>query len=356
MKKILPFIITLVLIMALVPVLSISKKEGQTDTQSSSLNTTSDSDDKSRQEDSEQTLMRYKVLDHKTGEVIEMSPFDYITGVVAAEMPISFNKEALSAQAVAAHTYALRQIDSELRSPNPELMGAFLTTDFTKNQAYISDEELKVIWGKSYEINKKKLNDAVRPVIDMIMTVDDKPIVAAFHSLSNGITESAQNVWGQDISYLTPVKSEGDNLSPKFNVKTVLTSAEVENALKKVYPDIVLNPDKTDWFQILEHTPSNTVSKVRVGSTECTGKELREILGLKSASFNITYANDTFTFDTQGYGHGVGMSQYGADFLARQGKSYSEILKHYYSGIEITSIKDFSNSEVSLTDNNSNTD
>lgn len=282
----------------------------------------------------------YKVLNHKTGEVMQLSPAEYIRGVVAAEMPIAFHTEALKAQAVAAHTYALRQIDSELKSPSPDMNGAYLTTDYTKNQAYASDEELRQRWGDSYSLNSQKLDAAVSSVINLAATYQNKPIVAAFHSISSGVTESASNVWGQEVSYLVPVESQGDQLSPGYENKTVLTAAEVEAAFKAEYPDIEFSEDLTTWFRVNKRSDSSTVTSVTVGSIECTGKQVRELLQLKSASFSVVNNGEDFEFTTNGYGHGVGMSQYGADYLARQGKTYDEILTHYYKGVKLEKITD----------------
>lgn len=339
MKKIIPYLLTFILVVMLVPALAFSNDEALEKPLSPNANVKNPFKLPKTDTETNSDEIVYTVLNHETNEIMQLTPAQYIRGVVAAEMPIAFNKEALSAQAVAAHTYALRQIDAELNNPTPELMGAFLTTDYKKNQAYISDEQLKQKWGSSYAINSKKLDDAINPVIDMIMVVDDKPIIAAFHSLNTGVTESAKNVWGQDVPYLSPVKSQGDELSPNLAADTVLTSAEVKKAVEAVYPDVVFEDDKSVWFNIIESSESNTVLNIKVGSVQCSGKELREILNLKSACFSVSYAEDLFTFSTKGYGHAVGMSQYGADYLARQGSSYIDILKHYYQGVEIVDLK-----------------
>lgn len=326
MKKIIPFLLTFIMIMLVIPMISIIGKKTPPSPSAQQLHG--------------QEVIYYKVLNHKTDEVMSLTPQQYIRGVVAAEMPISFHMEALKAQAVAAHTYALRQIDSELTNPTPELMGAILTTDFTKNQAFISDDELKERWGKSYDVNSQKLDEAVSSVINEIITYDDKPIIAAFHSISSGVTESAKTIWGKDVSYLVPVESQGDELSPNYEAKTMLTPKEVENALLQKYPDIKLDQDKAKWFQIISRSDSNTITEMTAGSIQCTGKDIRELLKLKSANFTVNFVNGSFEFTTNGYGHGVGMSQYGADYLARQGKTYNEILTHYYKGVSIQPISE----------------
>lgn len=281
----------------------------------------------------------YIIKDAKSGEIFKLSPSDYIKGVVAAEMPIDFHSEALKAQAVAAHTYALLQIANELENPTPELDGAYLSTDYEKFQAYVSVDELRSKWGDNYDLNYKKLSEAVDAVIDEVITFNDAPIAAAFHSVSGGITESAKNVWGNEISYLAPVKSDGDELSPSFESSVTLTEKEVSHALLQSFPEIKFSKDRGKWFEILKKTDSGTISEIKVGSISTTGIKIREILKLKSANFTVEYENPDFTFKTFGYGHGVGMSQYGADYMARQGATAKEILLHYYSGVTIDKIK-----------------
>lgn len=281
----------------------------------------------------------YLVQNHRTGEVMTMTPADYIKGVVAAEMPVSYHTEALKAQAVAAHTYALRQIDAQLSSPTSEMDGAYLSTDPATFQAWISVDEMKENWGENFNVNYQKLSDAVNSVITQVLTYEEKPIIAAFHSISSGKTESAATVWGREVSYLSPVTSEGDELSPDYESRVVLKTEEVRHALTEKHSDIQLDSDPAKWFSVQEKSESGTITKVAVGDQELTGRELRELLGLKSANFTIHFAEGIFTFDCLGYGHGVGMSQYGADYLARQGKNYREILLHYYTGVTLTEIE-----------------
>ncbi|MEG0693712.1 MAG: stage II sporulation protein D [Oscillospiraceae bacterium] len=281
----------------------------------------------------------YLVKNVDTNEVMRITPSDYIKGVVAAEMPIDFHSEALKAQAVAAHTYALRQIDEQLKNPNPDLDGAYLSTDYTKFQAYSSNEDLKTKWGKDFNLNYKKLSECVDSVINEVLTYEDAPIAAAFHSISSGKTESAKNVWGQDISYLSPVVSVGDELSPSFENTVTLTDQEVAHAILQEFPDAKFPKDRSKWFVITKKSESNTITEIKIGSVTTTGKVIRELLKLKSANFTVDFKDSSFTFVTSGYGHGVGMSQYGADYMARQGSDYKEILLHYYSGVSIDPIK-----------------
>lgn len=325
MKNFLPFLLTLTAILLLIPLLAYGGKK-----QSNDLSPFLGQD-----------ILQYRVLNHKTNEIMTLTPKEYIRGVVAAEMPITFHSEAIKSQTVAAHTYALRQIDEQLRNPSSELRGAFLTTDYTINQAYLSDEDLKSLWGSHFESNYAKLTQAVDSVIDEILVYNNKPIIAAFHSISSGKTESAFAVWGQDVDYLIPVNSEGDELSPNFETITTLTPTEIQHAFTTQYPNITFDPSPENWFSITQRSDSGTVLSVQAGSVTCSGKEIREILKLRSANFTIEFEDNNFQFTTLGYGHGVGMSQYGADYLARQGKSYEEILSHYYQGATLQQVEEF---------------
>ncbi len=284
--------------------------------------------------------LSYKLLNTATGEVVTLSAADYIKGVVAAEMPASYHEEALKAQAVAAHTYALRIIGSQLANPSEELKGAYFSTDPDKFQAYMSKEQAKAYYGDQFDVYWKKISDAVDSVIGKVAVYDGQPIAAAFHAISCGTTENAKNVWGNEVAYLQPVDSPGDKLSPQYEADKTLTAEEVKQALTEQNSSLNLGEDKAAWFSDLKTTESGTVSQITVGDSTMTGLELRNLLDLRSAAFTVGYdqGKDSFTFHTKGYGHGVGMSQYGADYLARQGKTYEEILKQYYTGIDIISI------------------
>ncbi len=288
------------------------------------------------------SVLTYKLLDKTSDKVIDISAADYIKGVVAAEMPADFHEEALKAQAVAAHTYALRTIDKQLKNPSTELKGAYFSTDPGEFQAYMSKEQAKAFYGSKFDAYWEKISKAVDSVIDKVAVVNDQPIAAAFHSISGGKTEGAKNVWGSDVSYLQPVDSPGDKLSPDYEADAVFSSKEVSNKLTSQNKTLTLDPDKTKWFTGIKTTDSGTVSQITVGNSTLTGSQLRSLLGLRSACFTVAYnkEKDSFTFHTKGYGHGVGMSQYGADYLARQGQTYEQILKHYYTGVELVSIND----------------
>ncbi len=281
----------------------------------------------------------YLIKDADTGEILALTPEAYLKGVVAAEMPASFHTEALKAQAVAAHTYALRQIGEELAAPTPELEGAYLSTDPAHYQAYLSDGELREMWGENFSLYNKKIADAVEAVQDRVMTYQGEPIIAAFHAVSPGYTESAENVWGQKVDYLIPVESEGDALSPAYERAVTVSAQEAEALLLEKFPGVSLSGEPSGWFDILERSPSGTVLTLLAGDREITGREAREVFSLPSADFSVSLADGAFVFDCTGAGHGVGMSQYGADYLARQGYTWEEILSHYYTGVSFARTK-----------------
>lgn len=278
----------------------------------------------------------FLVLNTETGEISEISDRDYIIGAVCAEMPAVFNIEALKAQAVAAHTYAVRQREMETANPTPELKGAYISDDSSKYQGFMSEEKAKECFGENFDEYYDKISNAVDSVIDEILVYNDKPIVAAFHSMSSGRTESAENIFGMDISYLTSADSNYDMECPDYTYKYTFTSDEMQSLLKKAFPDIILPKEKSKWLDIKKRTASDTVVSLNAGDMNISGMELRNALNLRSASFDIAYDNGIFTITTKGYGHGVGMSQYGANAMAEQGFTYDEILMHYYKGAELS--------------------
>lgn len=277
----------------------------------------------------------FLVLDISSGEVIQVSDRDYIIGAVCAEMPASFETEALKAQAVAAHTYAVRQRENEIKNPSPELNGAYISNDSSKYQAFFTQEQAKEYFGDNFDEYYSKISECVDSVENQILLYNDEPIVAAFHSMSTGKTESAENIFGNAVDYLVPVESPDDTSAPKYLTEYQFTSDEISARLKEAYPDIVLPDDKSQWISVKQRTASDTVTSVQAGDVNISGWDFRNLLSLRSASFTIDYENGIFSVETHGYGHGVGMSQYGANAMAQKGCTYDEILKHYYQGAEL---------------------
>lgn len=279
----------------------------------------------------------FLVLDTSSGQVLSVPAENYVIGAVCAEMPASFNEEALKAQAIAARTYAVRQRERERANPTSELKGAYFSNDSSKYQAFFTDDQMHEYFGDQYTATLEKVTAAVKAVEGEILMYNNEPIVAAFHSMSGGMTESAQVIWGTALDYLVPVKSEEDVDSPEFLQETPFTSAELSARLTSKFPGIVLGENKAEWLTILERSSSGTITKLQAGDQEMSGMDLRTLLSLRSSNFDISYSSDKdqFTLTTKGYGHGVGLSQYGANAMAAAGKTYEEILKHYYQGVEI---------------------
>ena len=280
----------------------------------------------------------YSIYNAKTGEVMELSPFDYICGVTAAEIPITYPEDTIRAQAVAAHSYALYQIGRSLDNPDPALKGASLSTDPAHNQAYYSKEEREALWGDAFAENEEKLTQAVGDVIGIVLTSDGKPVAAAFHAISAGRTESAADIWGAALPCLVPADSPEDLENPGAYSEVSLTLEETAAILSAHFYGISLPENPSDWFQIRSRTDSGTVTELEIGGQSCSGDTIRSLFDLASANFTVSYADEIFTFSVKGRGHGVGMSQQGAAAMAEAGSSWEQILLRYYPGAELTAL------------------
>lgn len=276
-----------------------------------------------------------RVLDFTSGQVTELAMQDYVTGAVLAEMPATYHEEALKAQAVAARTYAVRQREKQRLDPDEMLMGADISNDSTRFQAYFTPEQAKAFYGDSYEKYYDIVSSAVEATDGEILVYDGEPIVAAFHSTSGGRTESAEVVWGSPMEYLVPVESVEDENSPVYYDEKIFTEDELSSRIAEAYPDADFSDEAEKWIIIGDRSTSGTVIELTAGGEILTGTEFRQLLGLRSANFETEYADGIFTVTTKGNGHGVGMSQYGANAMANEGADYKEILMHYYTGAEI---------------------
>ena len=282
------------------------------------------------------SLKPYRVLDIETNTVNEVPVREYVIGAVCAEMPADFEIEAIKAQAVSAHTYAERQRSNARENPDESLNGADFSNDTSKYQGYFSEKQIKDSYGENFDEYYKKISSAVDEVLNYIITFDNMPIISAFHSMSSGITESAENVWGTPTPYLVPVDSSYDKSAPKYLDEKSFSPEELKNILEESFPEVNLQEDFTDWIKINSVSDSGTVLSAQVGNLTLSGGELRSALGLRSACFDIDFSENSVTFTTKGFGHGVGMSQYGANSMAQDGKNWREILSHYYPTAVIT--------------------
>ncbi|MCL2858020.1 MAG: SpoIID/LytB domain-containing protein [Oscillospiraceae bacterium] len=274
----------------------------------------------------------FRVLDERTGEIHTVPLRDYVRGVVAAEMPASFHPEALKAQAVAAHTFALHQHMVQQRIPDPALRGADFSADPQGRMGFVTEEVARLIFGYREDEHWQIVTDAVDAVLELILKHEGEPIVAAFHAISAGATEYASNVWTGSAPYLIPAPSQGDLLAPGFESVETFDAPMLRRLLLEHRPGIAFGEDPADWLEILERSSSGYVTTIRVGDATIRGIDLRRALYLRSHHFEIELDGQEFTFTVRGYGHGVGLSQRGAEHMARGGASFEEILANYYPG------------------------
>lgn len=248
-------------------------------------------------------------------QVVSIPLEEYLIGVIAGEMPVSFEKEALKAQAVASRTFVLSR---DLKVDNT-----------TNSQVYLDDDEMKKKWGKQYAQNKKKIEEAIQETKGEVMTYQGEYISALFFSSSNGKTVNSEDYFTGEVAYLKSVDSHWDTSIDPHNTRSqTFTKQQLANIFNVV----------PEQIKITSHTSSGYVDKVTINQKTYTGREIREKLSLPSSCFQIQFSSKGYTFITHGNGHGVGMSQYGAQAMALEKKSYKEILHHYYQNVEIESI------------------
>ena len=272
------------------------------------------------------------VMSSSTGKTEKINLREYIIGSVAAEMPANYHPEALKAQAVASYTYAKKVGEQNEKYKESYLGEADITDSPETHQGYIDEKSRKEKWGSNYEEYEKKISDAVDEVFGYFMVYNGETALAVYHSNSAGKTQSAETLWGTDIPYLVSVESPGDKLSPDYVTTHEFSKSEFRKIAKKC--DISLDGDAEEWIGELTKADSGYVVSVKLGETEVSASKFREESGLRSCFFDIEYSDDKFTVTCFGHGHGAGMSQYGADYMARQGSSWRDILKHYYKGID----------------------
>ena len=276
----------------------------------------------------EEDIVKEEVIDNNiyvnvrrnNGNIEKYELEEYIIGVVSAEMPASFNKEALKAQSVVARTYALKSIKSNKQ----------LTSD-NSTQNFKDNNELKKMWEINYNTYYNKIKSAVLETKGLYLSYNNDYVDAVYHSTSNGNTEDAVYVWGNSVPYLKSVSSEYDNTNKNYNSTITLTYNEISNKLKN-------SIDSNTKFNIISRTSGNRVKEIEINGTTYSGVEFRKLLNLRSADFSIENNGANVVISTNGYGHGVGMSQYGANGMANNGSSYRDILLHYYTGVSIKNI------------------
>ena len=275
-----------------------------------------------------------KLLHVDTGEIEELPLDTYLLGVVSAEMPANFEQEALNAQALVARTYTIYSIVHS----GSKHGDADICDDSGCCQAWISKEDRMARWDETErENNWRKIEIAVNTTAGKIITYNGEVIDAFFHSNSGGTTEAPVNVWGgTNYPYLQSVETAGEDAYSQYSSEVVLTKEEFQNKILAKHSDFTIDYSQTNCIQILEYTESGRIKTIKIGNLNLSGVEVRTLLGLRSANFEVSIDGDNIKFAVKGYGHGVGMSQTGADSMAKQGSNYEEIVKHFYTGVEIT--------------------
>lgn len=292
---------------------------------------------KNRLDKSETVLINVYIADQNRNA--EMDLEDYIKGVVAAEMPAEFELEALKAQAVAARTYAVKNMVRFGGAGLASHIGSDISTDTKEGQAWQSSEQLKQKWGTSYSQYSSKISRAVDETRGIIATYQGEPIHAVFHSTSGERTASAKEVWGFDYPYLASVSCQWDRQSPRYRDEKKYSVAEVEQRLGSDAGVVAaVQGGGAAPAQVMSLTESGRVDQVRMGTKTFTGQELRDKLALRSTNFTIEAQGDGFVFHTIGYGHGVGLSQYGANGMAKEGMNFRKIITYYYTGVDLKNI------------------
>lgn len=268
--------------------------------------------------------------DQSTGQTVELPLREYLIGAVAAEMPVSWPDEALKAQAVAAHSYALYRRDHSTGEN-----GAWFTADPARRQGCLTDAVLHSYWGTAYAANYARLCALVDAVQTQVLYYGDAPAGTSYFAMSNGRTEASENVWGTALPYLVPVDSSTDTAADNYEYTLNLSAAQLQLLLSERLGIAADLSQQAQWFGAPVLTSSGYVDTLPVCGQTVQGTTLRKALGLRSACFTVAYQSGTFSFTTKGYGHGVGMSQWGAKALAEQGADYRAILVHYYPGTEL---------------------
>lgn len=276
-------------------------------------------------------LSTIKLLHHETGEVEEVEFDSYLYGVVSAEMPASYELEALRAQAVVARTYTIYKIVNGSKHENADICDSSLCC-----QAWISKENRLARWEEgTKEEYWRKIVDSVDSTSGRYVTYNGQPINSFFHSNSGGQTELPVNVWGGSFPYLQIVATSGEESYNGYSSEVVVSKDELIQKMLEKYSNFEIHFDEVNCIQILDLTESGRVKTMKIGNVSLSGVEARSIFGLKSAKFAFEIVDNQVKFMVTGYGHGVGLSQNGSDVLAKQGKNYEEIIHYYYKDVEI---------------------
>ncbi|MUK89675.1 stage II sporulation protein D [Ornithinibacillus sp. L9] len=318
------FIVGLIVIILVIPTLIVVPSISKDQYQASTMEQESEYEDL-LETDSAVTV---SVMRTQTNSIEDVPLETYVSRVVASEMPAEFEMEALKSQALAARTYIVNKLIYQEEDAESDV------SDSIFDQVYKSEDELRDIWGKNYNSNMKKIAEAVAATEGKILTYNNSPIDPQFFSTSNGYTENSEDYYSNEIPYLRSVESPWDEASPYFLDQETFEIADVENKLE------IDLPDNNQFAIETTRTESNRVKELKLGEYTFSGRDVRDALELRSSDFTIEQKNDYLIFKTKGNGHGVGMSQYGANGMAKEGKTYEEIVTYYYKDVEISTVSD----------------
>lgn len=274
------------------------------------------------------------VYDTDRNRVIKMDMEEYLYGVLSSEMPSTFNEEALKSQAIAARTYVIYKIENNIKTGHK---GADICTNSSHCQAYTSYENLKRNKGDSWiKSDYLKIKKAVDETKGQILVYEDKAILPLYFSTSAGRTENSKDIFSTNYPYLISVESPYEEKSPRYISDYSIEKIKFINIIKNYYPRLNLSLSNLNKKIYIEsRTEGGSVKFMRVGNIDMSGIKIRKIFNLNSANFSIKFSGNKIKFNVKGYGHGVGMSQYGANYMAQDGYKYDDILKHYYKGVKI---------------------
>lgn len=288
-----------------------------------------------------QSDMTVDVYIHDTGEIKTMDLEEYLKGVVSGEMPASFEIEALKAQAVAARSYAVSRVRTFGEAGHHGHPGAPLC-DSVHCQVWYSQDKLRELKSKNWMRDYwPRIEQAVKETEGMILTYDGVPVdQPLYHSTSGGKTENSEDVFASAVPYLKSVESPYEQRAPYFTDSQSVSASTFVARLREKYSDININSSNiASSLKLLEKSDGGRILKLQVGNKVLSGRDIRDILGLRSANFTITIKGSEMVFKTVGYGHGVGMSQWGANGMAEKGYDFEEILKHFYTGVEVERVR-----------------
>jgi stage II sporulation protein D len=278
----------------------------------------------------------FRVYLTESDNIIELNTIDYLTGALFAQIPPGYHIEALKAQAIAAHTYALRLALNNANSPM--YTGADFSDSSITCQPFFTEERAREYYGVEYDLHFSAIRQAAEYGAARVILCENEPIYAVYHSVSAGATNTARHIWGLDFPYLQSVPSDWDREFPSFVSTNEISTSQMRTALLGFDHEIIMPLDYTRWFADFTADSHGYVSALNTRNLTLSGGDLWRILNLRSAAFEINYNGTAFVATTWGHGHGAGLSQFGADYMARRGHNYENILKYYYTGVMISDV------------------